>query len=64
MIAAVQHERKPIIDKKDYVVNNSGGVNKIFIRKDLSNESPGLLPTTFGQCDFGLQFLNKRIGKL
>jgi hypothetical protein len=63
---SVQHERKPIIDKKDYSNNignnyNSNSVNKIFIRKDLSTDSPGLLPAPFNPCDLGLQFLNKRI---
>lgn len=67
-LSAVQHERKPIIDKKDYSNNignnyNSNSVNKIFIRKDLSTDSPGLLPAPFNPCDLGLQFLNKRIGK-
>ncbi|KAK9718859.1 Ligand-binding domain of nuclear hormone receptor [Popillia japonica] len=64
---AVQHERKPIIDKKDYP-NNTGSsfntnTNKIFIRKDLSTESPALLPSTFNPCDIALgPLFSKRIG--
>ncbi|XP_060516159.1 nuclear receptor subfamily 2 group C member 1-like isoform X2 [Cylas formicarius] len=64
---SVQHERKPIIDKKEYSNNagnnystNSVAVNKIFIRKDLNSDT-GLISNPFNQCDLGLQFLNKRI---
>lgn len=67
--SAVQHERKPIIDKKEFSNNSEikfsqnavNAVNKIFIRKDLNNEY-GLLPP-FYPNDLGLQFLNKRVGK-
>lgn len=38
-------------------------VNKIFIRKDLNTES-GMIPNPFCPSELGLQFLNKRIGKL
>ncbi|KAL1493440.1 hypothetical protein ABEB36_011492 [Hypothenemus hampei] len=69
---SVQHERKPIIDKKEYTSNSnstfglhaaSNTSNKgIFIRKDLNAEA-GILSTNsiFNQCDLGLQFLAKRI---
>lgn len=64
---SVQHERKPIIDKKEFSNNSEikfsqnavNAVNKIFIRKDLNNEY-GLLPP-FYPNDLGLQFLNKRV---
>ncbi|XP_057665929.1 nuclear receptor subfamily 2 group C member 1-like isoform X2 [Diorhabda carinulata] len=64
---SVQHERKPIIDKKEFLNNSEikfnqnavNAVNKIFIRKDLNSEY-GLLPP-FCPSDLGLQFLNKRI---
>ncbi|CAG9855479.1 unnamed protein product [Phyllotreta striolata] len=64
---SVQHERKPIIDKKEFPNNSEikfnqntvNAVNKIFIRKDLNSEF-GLLPP-FCPSDLGLQFLNKRI---
>lgn len=68
-VLAVQHERKPIIDKKEYP-NNTGpafnpSTNKIFIRKDLSTDSPALLPSTFNPCDLGLgPLFNKRIGEV
>ncbi|GJQ76239.1 Hr78 [Trypoxylus dichotomus] len=64
---SVQHERKPIIDKKEYQ-NNTGSsfnanTNKIFIRKDLSTESPALLPSTFNPCDIALgPLFGKRMG--
>ncbi|KAF5300375.1 hypothetical protein FQR65_LT00996 [Abscondita terminalis] len=64
----VQHERKPIVDKKEF--NNSiggssycsSGVNKIFIRKDLSTESSNVMSTSFYPCDLAFPFLNKRLG--
>lgn len=61
----MQHERKPVIDKKEFGGGNSGSfglnpVNKIFIRKDLSTDSGGLLPPHL-TCDLGLPFL-KRLG--
>lgn len=64
-LPAVQHERKPIIDKKEFTNNtstpnfNSNALNKIYIRKDLSSEAT-LLPSHF-PCDLGLP-LFKRIG--
>ncbi|KAF5274574.1 hypothetical protein FQA39_LY07186 [Lamprigera yunnana] len=64
----VQHERKPIIDKKDFSNSVSGTsycsstVNKIFIRKDLATESSNILPTPFNPCDLALPFFNKRLG--
>lgn len=65
---SVQHERKPIIDKKDYSNNSTNNfsttavnaVKGIFIRKDLNTET-GLISNPFNQCDLGLQFLSKRI---
>ncbi|CAH0561881.1 unnamed protein product [Brassicogethes aeneus] len=64
---SVQHERKPIIDKKEYS-NNTGSnfvnsnqtnpANKIFIRKDLNSDS-AIIPSHFNPCDLGIQFLNK-----
>lgn len=65
-ILAVQHERKPIIDKKEYSNSlgtnfNANSVNKIFIRKDLSTESPGLIPNPFNR-ELGLPFFSKRLG--
>lgn len=74
-LAAVQHERKPIIDKKDYPNNAdmkfnqtavnaiNTAVNKIFIRKDLNTEA-GIIPNPFCPSELGLQFLNKRISKI
>ncbi|XP_018326949.2 orphan steroid hormone receptor 2 isoform X4 [Agrilus planipennis] len=62
---SVQHERKPIVDKKEYMNNsnsNTNNVNKIFIRKDLATESQTLLPPAFNPCDLGLSFFNKRLG--
>lgn len=62
----MQHERKPIIDKKEFSNNtsttnyNSNALNKIYIRKDLSSEA-NLLPSPF-PCDLGLP-LFKRMGK-
>ncbi|KAJ8986299.1 hypothetical protein NQ317_010011 [Molorchus minor] len=66
---SVQHERKPILDKKEFTNNTEikfnpsalNAVNKIFIRKDLNTEA-GLIPNPFCPSDLGLQFLNKRIG--
>ncbi|XP_066155392.1 nuclear receptor subfamily 2 group C member 1 [Euwallacea fornicatus] len=64
---SVQHERKPIIDKKEYsnASNNFNpsslnNVKGIFIRKDLNAES-GIMTNPFNQCDLGLQFLTKHI---
>ncbi|XP_050314556.1 nuclear receptor subfamily 2 group C member 1 [Anthonomus grandis grandis] len=67
---SVQHERKPIIDKKEYP-NNSGSnynspsnvnsVKCVIIRKDLNTEAAGSLSNPFSQCDMGFQFLGKRI---
>ncbi|XP_028128879.1 nuclear receptor subfamily 2 group C member 1-A isoform X1 [Diabrotica virgifera virgifera] len=64
---SVQHERKPVIDKKEFPSNNDikfnqstvNVVKKIFIRKDLNSEY-GLLPP-FCPSDLGLQFLNQGI---
>lgn len=64
---SVQHERKPVIDKKEFIntasnnFNNANAVNKIFIRKDL-NSDQNFLPGLPFNPDIGLQFLNKRIG--
>ncbi|KAG5896700.1 hypothetical protein JTB14_002545 [Gonioctena quinquepunctata] len=65
---SVQHERKPIIDKKEFSSspemkfnqNTLNAVNKIFIRKDLNSEL-GLLPNPFCSSDMGLQYFSKRI---
>lgn len=59
---SVQHERKPIIDKKDTSSSFScNSVNKIFIRKDLNTESPShIVPSTLQPCDMGLSTLSKR----
>lgn len=70
-VSAVQHERKPILDKKDYPNNSNSNFNPspvntvkgIFIRRDLNTES-GIINNPFNQCDIGLQFLTKRISKL
>nr|CAI5836833.1 unnamed protein product [Callosobruchus analis] len=62
---SVQHERKPIIDKKEF--SNSdvkfnqttvNAINKIFIRKDLNTDTR-FMPNPF--CPSDLVFLNKRI---
>ncbi|XP_030756015.1 nuclear receptor subfamily 2 group C member 1-A-like [Sitophilus oryzae] len=66
---SVQHERKPIIDKKEFSGNatsnfnaaNVNAVKGIFIRKDLNTDSTPLITNPFNQCDLGLQFLSKRI---
>ncbi|KAK9889183.1 hypothetical protein WA026_004462 [Henosepilachna vigintioctopunctata] len=63
---SVQHERKPIIDKKEFsnISNNFGSnasMNKIFIRKDLNSENSGFIPTSFNPCDLGLHLLQKRM---
>ncbi|CAH1153276.1 unnamed protein product [Phaedon cochleariae] len=68
LFSAVQHERKPIIDKKEFSnspeikfnQNAVNAVNKIFIRKDL-NSDYGLFTNPFCTSDLGLQFLNKRL---
>ncbi|CAH1121207.1 unnamed protein product [Ceutorhynchus assimilis] len=65
---SVQHERKPILEKKEYSNNsqtnfNSSNVNPvkgIYIRKDLNTDA-GFINNPFNQCDLGLQFLSKRI---
>lgn len=65
IIPAVQHERKPIIDKKEYGTTagtNYNSANKIFIRKDLSMDIPNISNPQFNTYDLGLPFLNKRIG--
>ncbi|KAF2905389.1 hypothetical protein ILUMI_00778 [Ignelater luminosus] len=65
---SVQHERKPIVDKKEFTNNASappfstGSINKIFIRKDLATESSAIIPAGFNPCDLALPFLNKRLG--
>lgn len=65
---SVQHERKPIVDKKEFSNNaaappfSSAGINKIFIRKDLATESSAIIPSAFNPCDLALPFLNKRLG--
>lgn len=70
LFLAVQHERKPIVDKKEFTNNASappfstGSINKIFIRKDLATESSAIIPAGFNPCDLALPFLNKRLGKL
>ncbi|KAL3289717.1 hypothetical protein HHI36_023117 [Cryptolaemus montrouzieri] len=63
---SVQHERKPIIDKKEF--NNSSSnfspntsINKIFIRKDLNSDNTSFLQSNFNPCDLRLQFLHKRM---
>lgn len=63
---SVQHERKPIIDKKEYnhSLNNfstNQSNQKIFIKKDLTFESPNYLASNFTPCEIGFQFLQKRI---
>ncbi|XP_031335610.1 nuclear receptor subfamily 2 group C member 1-A isoform X2 [Photinus pyralis] len=64
----VQHERKPIVDKKEFNSSVAGSpycssnVNKIFIRKDLSTDATTILPSSFNPCDLALPFLNKRFG--
>lgn len=64
MFLAVQHERKPIIDKKDYGSTSTSTypTNKIYIRKDLGSETTNMINFTFNSCDASYQFLNKRIG--
>ncbi|KAK5639676.1 hypothetical protein RI129_012168 [Pyrocoelia pectoralis] len=65
---SVQHERKPIVDKKEFNSSVTGSpycsssVNKIFIRKDLSTDSTTILPSSFNPCDLALPFFNKRFG--
>ncbi|XP_069694352.1 orphan steroid hormone receptor 2 isoform X2 [Periplaneta americana] len=62
---AVQHERKPMTEKRDFTSsvgmnNNAPGfasnpANKIFIRKDLAMDSKSpVLPSTFSLSDLGL----------
>lgn len=63
---SVQHERKPMIDKKEIIhpTNNfstNSSVNKIFIRKDLNLENSTLNRSSMSSYDFGLQFLSKRL---
>lgn len=66
MFSAVQHERKPIIDKKDYGSTSTSPypTNKIYIRKDLGSDTTNIINSTFNPCDVTYPFLNKRIGKL
>ena len=63
--SAVQHERKPMTEKRDFPqsvgMNNSSSnfpmnpANKIFIRKDLAMDSKSpVLPRTFSLSDLGL----------
>ncbi|XP_022914691.1 nuclear receptor subfamily 2 group C member 1-A isoform X2 [Onthophagus taurus] len=64
---SVQHERKPMIVKKEYPNNttstyNTNEVNKIFIRKDLSSEAPSLLQQSFNPALSNI--FTKRIGPL
>lgn len=62
---SVQHERKPIVEKKE--TNNSNlainpnSMNKIFIRRDLSGDASNIMPTSFNPCDIPLQFFNDRL---
>ncbi|PSN35265.1 Nuclear receptor subfamily 2 group C member 2 [Blattella germanica] len=64
-VSAVQHERKPMTEKRDFPssvgMNNSASnfsmnpANKIFIRKDLALDSKSpVLPPTFTLSDLGL----------
>ncbi|PNF21106.1 hypothetical protein B7P43_G05079 [Cryptotermes secundus] len=64
-VLAVQHERKPMTEKRDFSssvgMNNSGSgfssnpANKIFIRKDLVMDSKSsVLPPAFSLSDLGL----------
>ncbi|XP_017769052.1 PREDICTED: nuclear receptor subfamily 2 group C member 1-like [Nicrophorus vespilloides] len=65
---SVQHERKPIIDKKEYINNTNSnfnpGLNRIFLRKDLTSEQTNILPQApMSTCDIPLgPFFNKRMG--
>ncbi|XP_049806444.1 orphan steroid hormone receptor 2-like isoform X1 [Schistocerca nitens] len=65
-VLAVQHERKPISDKRDYSVTGVSSpfpqnpLNKIYIRKDLNLDSSGL-PTNFSISDLGQ--INSNFGK-
>lgn len=71
LFLAVQHERKPIMDKKDFSCNTSSSFttnsfNKIFIRKDLNDLSGGHVGGTapaMQPCDLGVSMLsNKCLG--
>lgn len=61
---SVQHERKPIVDKKEFGnYNQNSSQHKIFIRKDLSIDPSSLFAAgaaSFSGCDMGFNFLNKR----
>lgn len=65
---SVQHERKPIIDKKEFSNNSEmkfnqsavNAINKIFIRKDLNTDS-NFISNPFSPTDLSIQFLNKRL---
>lgn len=61
---SVQHERKPIVDKKEFAnYNQIPSQHKIFIRKDLSIDPSSLFAAGaagFTGCDMGFNFLNKR----
>lgn len=62
---SVQHERKPIVEKKEInntsLTLNPSAMNKIFIRRDLSGDTPGMVPTSFNPCDLPLPFFNERL---
>ncbi|GLV39382.1 Hormone-receptor-like in 78 [Carabus blaptoides fortunei] len=61
---SVQHERKPILDKKDTTPTySSSSINKIFVRKDVANESSShLIQTALQPYDIGLSTSVKRPG--
>lgn len=65
-LLAVQHERKPILDKKDISCNTSSSYttnpfNKIFIRKDLNEVSNVHRSSTpIQSCDFSLSVLGNK----
>lgn len=69
-LPAVQHERKPILDKKDFSCNTSSSFasnsySKIFIRKDLNDFPGGHVSTASAMqpCDLGVPMLgNNRLG--
>ncbi|XP_068082275.1 orphan steroid hormone receptor 2 isoform X2 [Anabrus simplex] len=71
---SVQHERKPVSEKRDFSMsvgmnNNSSPfspnpLNKIFIRKDLTLESPSSgLPSSFSLTDMGMMNTSTFSGK-
>ncbi|XP_026475143.1 nuclear receptor subfamily 2 group C member 1-like [Ctenocephalides felis] len=66
---SVQHERKPIIEKKEPAHNtnsysSNAAVNKIFIRKDLATESTMPVYPGFNLSDLNISALNKKSGKI